>query len=124
MDRVSIGPVKGLRIAMAAFVLSLFLLLCAGGVGVYLVTHKAQTNAKFSKELRNGLVKNCETTRTVLVEGIQGELLSVNDPRIPEIFPDVPKEVADRIIREGNKEKRDRIATIRPSGCEAAYPQP
>ena len=40
------------------------------------------------------------------------------------IFPDVPKAVADKFIREGNKEKREEIASIRPSGCEAAYPAP
>lgn len=124
MDRVGLGPVKGLRIAIAAFTLSLVLLLAVLGLGAYLVAHKTQSNANFSKELHGALVENCETTRTVLVEGIQGELLSVNDPRIPEIFPDVPKAVADRIIREGNKEKRERIAQIRPSGCEAAYPTP
>ena len=118
------GRVKGTQLAAAAFVLSLVLLLAVGGITVFVLASKTTNNSAFSSELHTALVENCEKTRTVLVEGIEGELTSVEDPRIPEIFPDVPKAVADRIIREGNQDKRDRIDKIRPSGCEAAYPAP
>lgn len=42
MDRVSIGPVKGLRIAVAAFVISLVLSLVVIAGGGYLLTHRSQ----------------------------------------------------------------------------------
>lgn len=46
MDRVRIGPVKGLRIAVAAFVLSLVLLLAVGGISFYVLTHKVQEGSE------------------------------------------------------------------------------
>jgi hypothetical protein len=40
MDRVRVGPVKGLKIAVAAFVLSVFLAAAVLGLGIYVLTSK------------------------------------------------------------------------------------
>jgi hypothetical protein len=41
MDRVKVGPVRGVKIAMAAFLLSVFLFVAAVGGGIYLLAHKS-----------------------------------------------------------------------------------
>ena len=41
MDRVRVGPVKGLKIAVAAFVLSVFLAAVVLGLGIYVLTGKS-----------------------------------------------------------------------------------
>lgn len=46
MDRVRVGPVKGLKIAMAAFVLSLVLFVLVVAGGGYLLTHKTEEGAE------------------------------------------------------------------------------
>ena len=46
MDRVSIGPVKGLRIAVAAFVLSIVLTLAVVAIGGYLLSHKTNEGSE------------------------------------------------------------------------------
>lgn len=46
MDRVKLGPVKGLRIAVAAFVLSLVLLFAVGGVTVYVLSGRANEGSE------------------------------------------------------------------------------
>jgi hypothetical protein len=46
MDRVGIGPVKGLRIAVAAFVLSVILFLGVAGGSVYLLTSKSNEGSE------------------------------------------------------------------------------
>jgi hypothetical protein len=46
MDRVRVGPVKGLKIAVAAFVLSVFLTAVVLGLGVYVLTDKTDEGAE------------------------------------------------------------------------------
>lgn len=46
MDRVSVGPVKGLRIAVAAFVLSVVLFLGVAGGSIYLLTSKSNEGSE------------------------------------------------------------------------------
>lgn len=46
MDSVQLGPVKGLRIAVAAFVLSLVLFLCVGGITVYVLSLKSNEGSE------------------------------------------------------------------------------
>lgn len=80
-------------------------------------------NREFAHELRDAQIENCENSpvRKVLVEGLESELVSVNDPRIREAFPNVPKEVTDRLIREGNRRTRQRIGRLLAIDCEARY---
>jgi hypothetical protein len=60
MDRVSVGPVKGLRIAIAAFVLSLALMLAVGAIGAYVLTHKTNEGTE-THEAICALVSDLET---------------------------------------------------------------
>jgi hypothetical protein len=46
MDRVRVGPVKGLKIAIAAFVLSVFLAALVLGLGVYVLTDKSDEGSE------------------------------------------------------------------------------
>jgi hypothetical protein len=46
MDRVRIGPVKGLKIAIAAFVLSIALFVVVIAGGGYLLTHKSNEGSE------------------------------------------------------------------------------
>lgn len=126
MDRVGLGPVKGLRIAMMAFVLSLFLLIAVLGLGAYLVTHKTNSVVNFSTELQEALVENCETVgnplREAEVEDLKEGINSVDDPLIKVLFPEVPKSVADKLIRQSNAVKRERIEKVAPIDCASSYP--
>jgi hypothetical protein len=49
MDRVRVGPVKGLKIAIAAFVLSVFLFVVVVGGAGYLLTHKSEEGSETHK---------------------------------------------------------------------------
>jgi hypothetical protein len=46
MDSVRLGPVKGLRIAVAAFALSVFLFVAVSVGGIYLLTHKTNEGSE------------------------------------------------------------------------------
>lgn len=69
MDRVSVGPVKGLRIAIAAFVLSLALMLAVAAIGGYLLTHKTTEGTETHEAicaLVADLEERTESTRVFL----------------------------------------------------------
>jgi hypothetical protein len=75
MDRVGVGPVKGLRIAIAAFVLSLALMLAVAGIGGYLLTHKTQEGSETHKAicaLVEDLEGRTEGTKSFLAEHPHG----------------------------------------------------
>jgi len=46
VDRVKVGPVKGLKIAIAAFVLSVFLTALVLGLGIYVLTDKTDEGSE------------------------------------------------------------------------------
>lgn len=120
------GRVKGTQLAAAAFVLSLVLLLAVGGITVAVLAGKTTTNADFAKELRDGLVENCRQNgnplREVLIEEQRAAIENPHDPRIKKLFPDAPLALAERVIREGNREHRERIGKLQPVDCRAQYP--
>ena len=133
MDRVRIGPVKGLRIAMAAFVISVFLFVAVivGGAVLFIArsednAQRSQENAQFAKELRNGLVANCEANgnplREVLIEEQHEAILSLKDPRLPQLLPTTPPAIIEQIVLEGNAQHRERIKKLMPVDCSALYP--
>jgi hypothetical protein len=135
MDRVSIGPVKGLRIALAAFIIGAVGLLCVLALGVYVIAHKTSTveskvdtTNQFQREIirsqRESCKKNGNPLREVLIEEQEAALTSPHDPRIHRLFPDAPPALAERVIREGNREHRERIAKLAPVDCAAQYPLP
>lgn len=78
MDHASLGPVKGLRIAIAAFILSLALMLIVAGIGGYLLTHKTNEGSETHEAvcaLVADLEGRTEETRSFLVahpHGIPG----------------------------------------------------
>jgi hypothetical protein len=75
MDRVSIGPVKGLRIAMAAFVLSLALLLAVAGISFYVLTHKTNEGTETHEAvcaLVSDLEERTQSTRVFLASHPHG----------------------------------------------------
>lgn len=80
-------------------------------------------NREFARDLHSSQVENCENSpvRKVLVEGLEEERVSVDDPRIREAFPDVPPAVTDRLIRQGNRKIGKRIDRLIGIDCEARY---
>lgn len=124
MDRVNLGPVKGLRIAIAAFMLSLVLLLAVLGLGAYLVAHKTQTNAQNAEEIRRGLVENCAANGNPLREVVQGllkeQIRNSESPVVEELFPQIPPD----LLRLHISADRRRLAEIAPVNCSAQYPAP
>jgi len=120
------GRVKGTQLAAAAFVLSLVLLLAVGGITVFVIASKTTNNADFATELRDGLVENCQQNgnplREVLIEEQEAAIEDPHDPRIHKLFPDAPLALAEQVIREGNREHRERIKKLQPVDCSAQYP--
>lgn len=75
MDRVSVGPVKGLKIAMAAFVLSLALFVVVIAGGGYLLTHKSEEGSETHEAicaLTADLESRTEGTKLFLQQHPQG----------------------------------------------------
>lgn len=126
MDRVSIGPVNGLRFAVVAFVLSVFLFAAMFGGGAYLLIQRNEDVADSAAELRDALVHACKANplRRAEVEDQREALVDPADPRYRELLPNVPRSVIDRIATETNVRHRERIREIRSIDCEARYPSP
>lgn len=102
MDRVSLGPVKGLRIAVAAFVLSIALFVAVIAAGIYFATNESARTKDFSSELRDGLVANCERNGNPLREAVQRMLREqiARSERTPaNFFPNIPPKVFEELIR-------------------------
>jgi hypothetical protein len=134
------GRVKGTQLAAAAFVLSLVLLLAVGGITVFVLAHKTTNNADFAKELRDAQVQNCEDSGNPLREaeiedlneGIEDQnesIVSVDDPRLPQLFPNVAPGVIEELVHEGNQKarrkiakKEERLTKIQPVNCSDKYP--
>ena len=127
MDRVRVGPVKGLRIAIAAFVLSVFLFVAAIVGGVYIATNLGTSSKDFSSELRNGLVESCETNGNPLREAVQSilhEQIRRSRATPPRFFPDIPPAVFERLVGEQVRANRAAIRRIAPVACASLYPKP
>ena len=134
------GRIKGTQLAAAAFVLSLVLLLAVGGITIFLLAHKTTTNADFATELRDAQVQNCEDSGNPLreaeiedlnegIEDLNEEIVSVDDPRLPKLFPGTPRTVIEDLVHEGNQKARRKIAKkevrltkIQPVDCSDKYP--
>lgn len=124
MDHASLGPVKGLRIAIAAFTLSLVLLLAVGGVTVYVLTHKTQTNAQNAEEIRRSAIENCRVNGNPLRVVVQGllkeQIRNAESPEIAKLFPQIPPD----LLRFHIAADRKRLAEIAPVDCARQYPAP
>lgn len=75
MDRVRVGPVKGLKIAIAAFVLSIALFVVVVAGGGYLLTHKSNEGSETHEAicaLTADLEDRTESTRNFLEQHPHG----------------------------------------------------
>lgn len=75
MDRVRVGPVKGLKIAIAAFVLSVLLFVIVVAGGGYLLAHKSDEGSETHEAicaLTADLAVRTEGTRRFLGEHPHG----------------------------------------------------
>lgn len=91
---------------------------------VTLLTLKiALENREQTHEIRANQIEACENSpiKHIQIETLKEGRLSINDPRISELFPNVPKEVRDRFVREGDKEANDRIERLRNIDCVKRY---
>lgn len=74
-------------------------------------------------ELRDALVHNCETSplKEAEIEDQKEAIVSIDDPQIRELLPNVPEAVIRHIVALGNAKHRARIAHIENIDCEARY---
>jgi hypothetical protein len=75
MDRVRVGPVKGLKIAIAAFVISVALFVVVVAGGAYLLTHKSNEGSETHEAicaLTSDLESRTQGTRLFLREHPKG----------------------------------------------------
>lgn len=126
MDRVSVGPVKGLRIAVAAFVLSVVLFVAVIAGGIYFATNESASTRDFSSELRDGLVASCERNGNPLREAVQkmlrDDIAQSRSPALRRFFPQIPPAELDRLIQAETKANEETIREIAPVDCASLYP--
>lgn len=89
----------------------------------------AHTANRTAKALRLGLINSCEVNGNPLRAAVRGVLREgitrPDDPRLKELLPNVPQEVINRIVREGNVKKREALAEIQDVDCRETYsPRP
>lgn len=128
MDRVRVGPVKGLKIAIAAFVLSVALFVVVVAIGVYLATHESSATKDFSADLRDGLVASCERNGNPLREAvrdqIQREIRQRESLDYSRFFPNVPASELQQLLAEQTAADRATLRELAPVNCQQLYPRP
>lgn len=127
MDSVSLGPVKGLRIAVAAFLLSVVLFLGGIAGAGYLLNARSDDAARFASELRNGLVKSCEQNGNPLRRAVQRmlhEQIRSSEQTPATYFPNIPPAVFKMLVKRQIKADRETIHQIAPVSCSSLYPKP
>ena len=128
MDRVRVGPVKGLKIAVAAFVLSVLLFAAVVGLGIYILTNQSDETQDFSAQLREGLVTSCEVNGNPLREAVRNQIQEQIRQRehldYARFFPNVPPEELKLLLEQQNEADRATLAEIAPVDCSEQYPKP
>lgn len=129
MDRLGIEPVRGLRLALAAFVISVALFAGTLGVALYLRSESLTETQQFAQELRVGLIKSCARNGNPLREAVQAMLheqiaQSRNVALLHQLFPNFPPSELDRLILAENRKRRQTLREIEPVDCAALYPPP
>lgn len=128
MDRVAIGPVKGLKVAIAAFVLSVVLfVIVVGGLIVVFATRNDELE-RFSQDLRAGLVRNCETNGNPLREAVRGQLREEIHKRgtidYSRFFPDIPPAELESLLAQQNRADHKTLRKLAPVDCPSLFPSP
>jgi len=129
MERFRIEPIKGLRWAVVAFVLSVLLFAGTVGVALYLRSASVADTQRFAQELRTGLIKSCERNGNPLREAVQAMLheqitQSRNERLLHQLFPNFPPAELDRLIAVENARRRATLHKIAPVDCPGLYPHP
>jgi hypothetical protein len=127
MDRVSIGRVKGLKIAVAAFLLSVALFVGVVAWGLYSQVQHQRDLETFASELHAALVFNCEkngnpvraAVRAILLE----ELRQINAPEIHRFFPYVSHVELEALIAQKVRANRRLLRRIEPVNCSTRFPE-
>ena len=93
------------------------------------VNHKLASETKtLAKSLQAGLIDTCKVNgnplRLAEREDLEEGITSPHDPRLRELLPNIPPQIAERIVREGNRKKRTRLEKIQPVNCVAQYTEP
>lgn len=128
MDRVSIGPVKGLKIALAAFLLSIVLFLAVLGGGAYLFVSRNNDLHATAVQLREGLVRSCQRNGNPLRKAVQRQIRERIQQRehldFTRFFPNVPPGELNRLLAQENRADRVSLKQIAPIDCKRLYPAP
>lgn len=128
MDRVAIGPVKGLRIAVAAFIISIVLFLVVVGGAIYVGATRQNDINDFTDQLHAGLIENCEKNGNPLREAVQDMLRAENarnrSPELRRFFPQIPPAELEAAIEQKVAANREVIHRIAPLPCDSVFPKP
>lgn len=73
-----------------------------------------------TEELQGKLIENCEITRSPLQAYFEGEIAATKATD-PELFPDIPPEVFQRLTDEKVARLQKLVDTFNPDTCAAAY---
>jgi len=128
VDKVTVGRVKGLRIAVTAFVLSVILFI--GGIFTtgYFLAARNSDNERFAKELHDGLVRNCKKNGNPLREAVQSQIREQIKQRqtfdYTKFFPSVPPAELKHLLEEQNRIDQARLKEIAPVPCTKIFPRP
>lgn len=75
--------------------------------------------------LRAGLIEGCKTNGNPLRAAVRGiledEIAQSESADLEKFFPQIPPEELEKLIREQNEKREERIAQLQPVNCEAQY---
>lgn len=117
------------RIRFALLVLAGVAVLSGIVLGTYLYGRNEQVDQvrKFSKTLRNELVRSCERNgnpvRRIIRSIVQGDIENrENFTLFREFFPSVSEARLREIITIQNREDRKHLRQLKPLDCKSLYP--
>jgi hypothetical protein len=117
-----------LRLAVAAFALSLVLALSTAGAMTYVLTSNTTSTKDFATDLRNGLVQSCKVNGNPLREAVQDQLREQIHQRenldYARFFPNVPFAELKALLEQQNRADRATLKKIAPVDCSRLYPKP
>lgn len=96
-------------------------------ITVLLVVVITVREGEFSTELRNGLVKGCETNGNSLRSAVQHtyekELQQLQNPELyRKIFSNLSEAELNKLMNRAIIEAKKKIKDVEPIDCEAQYP--
>jgi hypothetical protein len=120
-------PTRVAKWTAVVLVLSILFASAAIGTALYLRQESITETQRFTRELRNGLVKSCARSGNPLREAVQHmlrEQVQRSDPAtIRRYFPQIPSSELNRLLREQREANEATIRRIAPVNCKALYPK-